>query len=141
MYHRYMPTENGQYRRQAVQESPVRTQQPQKQEPPQRQSPSRQERQAHAAVPPQSTQPEAPSANQAQCRPTQPRPAQPSCPAELPCKPERCDGRPRLPFLERLFPNIDSGDLLLILVLLFLMAEGNEDSEQIVLTLLICLLL
>lgn len=46
-----------------------------------------------------------------------------------------------LPFLKKLLPNMDSGDLLVLLILLLLLAEGNEDSDSIVMTLAIFLFL
>lgn len=46
-----------------------------------------------------------------------------------------------MPFLERLLPNADNGDLLVILILLLLLAEGSEDSSSMVLTLAIFLFL
>lgn len=46
-----------------------------------------------------------------------------------------------VPLLERLLPNADNGDLLVMLILLLLLAEGSEDSASIVLTLAIFLFL
>lgn len=46
-----------------------------------------------------------------------------------------------LPFLKKLLPNMDTGDLLVIVLLLLLLAEGNEDSDSIVMTLAIFLFL
>ena len=46
-----------------------------------------------------------------------------------------------LPFLEQLLPNTDSGDLLVLLVLILLLAEGNEDSSCVITALLIFLFL
>lgn len=46
-----------------------------------------------------------------------------------------------MPLLERLLPNADNGDLLVVLILLLLLAEGSEDSSSMVLTLAIFLFL
>lgn len=47
----------------------------------------------------------------------------------------------QLPFLEKLLPGIDNGDLLLLLVMLLLLSEGNEDAASVVMTLAIFLFL
>ena len=47
----------------------------------------------------------------------------------------------QLPFLKKLLPNMDSGDILVLLILLLLLAEGNEDSDSVVMTLAIFLFL
>ncbi len=44
-------------------------------------------------------------------------------------------------FLKKILPNMDSGDILVLLILLLLLAEGNEDSDSIVMTLAIFLFL
>lgn len=46
-----------------------------------------------------------------------------------------------LPFLKKLLPNMDGGDLLVLLILLLLLSEGNEDSDSVVMTLAIFLFL
>lgn len=44
-------------------------------------------------------------------------------------------------FLEKLFPGMDSGDLLLLLIMLLLLSEGTEDAVSTVMTLAIFLIL
>ena len=46
-----------------------------------------------------------------------------------------------LPFLEGLIPGMDSGDVLVVLILLLLLSEGNEDSGSVLMTLAIFLFL
>lgn len=111
MYNRYLPNGNGQHRRQAVPESPK--------------PPAPQNTQTCSDVPPQRAERSAPVTH---CAP----PAF-STPTNY--------GAPQfhLPFLDRL--NLDSGDLLLLSVMLLLLAEGNEDSASVVMTLAIFLFL
>lgn len=114
MYHRYMPTANGQYRRQSVPEKPV-----QRPTPPQ----------APPSCPPKQ-ETSRPPEREARCEP------------ERACEPKRPpEPQARLPFLEKLLPGVDSGDLLLLLVLLLLVADGSEDAMPMILALAICLLL
>lgn len=57
-------------------------------------------------------------------------------------EPKRPPGPPlRLPFLEGLIPGMDSGDVLVVLILLLLLSEGNEDSGSVLMTLAIFLFL
>lgn len=107
MYHRYMPSGNGQYRRQDI--------------------PDR--------------------------KPEPPKPPVPPSPPPMPVlppppKPEISKSQPQntaapypVPFLEKLFPGMDSGDLLLLLIMLLLLSEGTEDSVSVVMTLAIFLIL
>ena len=44
-------------------------------------------------------------------------------------------------FLKKLLPNMDSGDMLVLLILLLLLAEGNEDCDSVIMTLAIFLFL
>ena len=67
---------------------------------------------------------------------TQARPAPPQKPS-----PKAPPKRLSIPFLEKLLPNMDSGDLLVLLILLLLLAEGNEDSSAVITTLVIFLFL
>ena len=46
-----------------------------------------------------------------------------------------------LPFLEKLLPGMDNGDILLLLILLLLISEGNEDATSVIMTLAIFLFL
>ena len=64
----------------------------------------------------------------------------PPC-AEPPRDPSRPEACLRLPFLDRLLPGADNGDLLLLLILLLLLSDGNEDSQSVALTLAIFLFL
>lgn len=119
MYHRYMPTGNGQYRRQDV---PERRPAPQQPKPvPQPQTPA----------PPPMPAPSSP--------PPVPPPMPPHPPA--PPKPSGEAAPLPIPFLEKLFPGMDSGDLLLLLIMLLLLSEGTEDAVSVVMTLAIFLML
>lgn len=111
MYHRYMPAGNGQYRRQDV---PDRKPAP----------PAPPQPKPMAAPPPQ---PPAP--------PVSPAPPPPPMPAPAPAAPLP------VPFLEKLFPGMDSGDLLLLLIMLLLLSEGTQDAVSAVMTLAIFLIL
>lgn len=72
-------------------------------------------------------------------------PDAPPPPREVPKKPNKPMPAPkpaiRIPFLEKLLPNMDTGDLLVLLILLLLLSEGNEDSSSVVMTLAIFLFL
>ena len=46
-----------------------------------------------------------------------------------------------IPFLSKLFPNMDQGDLLLLLIMVLLLSEGNEDASSMAMTLAIYLFL
>ncbi len=72
-------------------------------------------------------------------KPPTPPPA-PPC-AEPPREASRPEACLRLPFLDRLLPGADNGDLLLLLILLLLLSDGNEDSQSVALTLAIFLFL
>lgn len=73
----------------------------------------------------------------------------PQVPPSRPTKPSAAPGEAKqsrpiqlsLPLLERLLPDADNGDLLVMLILLLLLAEGSEDSSSMVLTLAIFLFL
>ena len=112
MYHRYQPMGNGRFQRQTV-PSPL----------PRPQEQSRQEK-------PTSPHPQSPPPPHPQSPPPQ-RSAPP--PAEAP--------NFHLPFLEKLLPGMDNGDILLVLILLLLLSEGNEDSASVIMTLAIFLFL
>ncbi len=113
MYHRYMPMGNGQYRRQDVPER----------------------RPAQPTPPPMPAPP-----------PPMPAPA-PPIPPPMPVPPPPMPAPPQsaapfpVPFLEKLFPGMDSGDLLLLLIMLLLLSEGTEDAVSTVMTLAIFLIL
>lgn len=114
MYNRYSPGPGGQYQRRQISQ-------------PERRPP------APPATPqmPSSPKPPAPS-------PKPPAPPPCSEPLRNMARPEACL---RLPFLDRLFPGADNGDLLLLLILLLLLSDGNEDSQSVALTLAIFLFL
>lgn len=116
MYHRYMPTGGGQYRRQDVPER----------------------KPAPAPPPPPSTPPIPPIPP-----PTPPDPVPPgSMPPPMPAPPMPPGPAPLpLPFLDKLFPGMDSGDLLLLLIMLLLLSEGTDDAVSVVMTLAIFLML
>lgn len=79
---------------------------------------------------------------------TRQREAQPNTPPEAPdappyektAPPPSREQTPEL-FLRGLFPGMDRGDILVLLILLLLLFEGNEDAAPVVLTLAIFLLL
>ena len=80
------------------------------------------------------------------CSPPPPKP--PPLPWEPPkASPPPAWGRGKEPvgmvptFLRRLLPNSSPGDLLALLILLLLLAEGGEDAQNTILTLLIFLFL
>lgn len=110
MYHRYMPTGGGQYRRQDIPE-----------------------RKPAPPVPPPAPPPP---------DPVPPGPLPPP-PPPVPPMPPMPPGRAPfpIPFLEKYFPGIDSGDLLLLLIMLLLLSEGTEDAVSVVMTLAIFLIL
>ncbi|MBQ3355918.1 MAG: hypothetical protein IJG45_02215 [Oscillospiraceae bacterium] len=114
MYHRYMPTGNGQYRRQDIPDrKPVPSPPPV----------------VSASSPPPPPAPPAPVPTPPPM-PAPPPPIAPGSAAPLP-----------IPFLEKLFPGMDSGDLLLLLIMLLLLSEGTEDAVSAVMTLAIFLIL
>lgn len=125
MYHRYQPMGNGRFQRQTVPSPPPRAQTPPEQ--------PRQER--PPAPPPQSPPPQQAPPRQAPPPPQSAPPPQRSAPppAEAP--------NFHLPFLEKLLPGMDNGDILLLLILLLLISEGNEDATSVIMTLAIFLFL
>lgn len=153
MYNRYLPSGNGQHRRQTVPDRPK----------PQTVSASDvsfSAQQAEFARPnsPQNAESRRTNAqrdsqrpsgqqNSEQQRPPTPRNSDTHSPsAQRPAEqcraaPATADAPPQfhLPFLDRL--NLDSGDLLLLAVMLLLLSEGNEDSASVILTLAIFLFL
>ncbi len=111
MYHRYMPTENGQFQRQTLPDKPRQERRP---PPPKEHTPP-----PKAEAPRQEEPPKLPHEN----------------PNAFP------PPKFQLPFLEKLLPDMDSGDLLLLVIMLLLLSEGNEDSSSVVMTLAIFLFL
>ena len=121
MYHRYMPNANGQYRRQTVQEAKPTPCPPDRNAAPKRDAPT-----------------EHREPKQASLQGCAPPPAQKDCPPreQAPkCKQAQNSA------LSVLFPGTDSGDLLLIALLLLLISEGNEDAAPTILTLALALIL
>ena len=119
MYHRYQPMGNGRFQRQTV-PSPL----------PRQQEQSRQEK-------PTSPHPQSPPPPY----PQSPPPPQPSPPPQRGAPPPAEAPNFHLPFLEKLLPGMDNGDILLVLILLLLLSEGNEDSASVIMTLAIFLFL
>lgn len=119
MYHRYQPTEGGQFRRQTVAEAST----------PSQKEPVPFSVKAPAGGPPPTEAQNIRSEHN----------APPTAPLQNPSgfPPPRF----QLPFLEKLLPNADNGDLLLLLIMLLLLSEGNEDSSSVVMTLAIFLFL
>lgn len=118
MYSRYIPNDHGVYRRQTVQtpqpSAPLRPPSP----PP--------------PAPPPNPQPPPP-------RP-QPPPPKPQSPPQKPCR------EPPKRTLSELFSgllpqNMDTGDLLVLLICLLILLDGEEDGTAVVLTLAIFLFL
>ena len=112
MYNRYTPSPDGTFQRTVVQDAPPKPPEPEvcacAQEPP---------RQPPKPKPPSAPPPPKP---QETCMPAPP-PVQPA-----PCPPDRP--------LRKLLPRgIDPGDLLVLLVLLLILQEGEEDSLSILL--------
>ena len=85
-------------------------------------------------------------------RPPRPRPPEPPKPAPPPCPPPEppCGHRPppreepcsAVSFLQNLLPkNMDTGDLLMLLILLLLIQDGSEDAPTALLTIALFFLL
>ena len=129
MYHRYMPTENGQYQRKRVPDARPSPPAPQFREP----------------KPPPKQQPEAHPNEPFPKQPPQPHPKEPSAPASGKQKPQNPPAAPGDPMrihssiLEKLLPGMDGGDVLVLLILLLLISEGNEDASSVIMTLAIFL--
>lgn len=125
MYHRYMPNANGQYRRQTVQEAKPTPCPPDRNAAPKRDAPT-------------------------EHREPKKEPLR-ECAPEITPPPARKDYPPReqAPIgkqaqssaLSVLFQGIDSGDLLLLALLLLLISEGTEDAAPTILTLALALIL
>lgn len=115
MYHRYLPNAKGEYRRQSYPDAG------------ERKNPS-------------------PKGNAPNPEPSvQKQPAEAAAPQRLPPKPHLSDAAPpprfQLPFLDKLLPDSDKGDLLLLLIMLLLLSEGTEDAPSVAMTLGIFLFL
>ena len=117
MYNRYIPQPDGTYQRSRVQEP--RRQQPERRPPP----------------PPPKPEPE-------HCDPAPGKPEAIPCPPPAPCKPDK--GRPTehhryesvTGFLNQLLPrDFDTGDLIVVLLLLLLAGDCEEDRSTALLTL------
>lgn len=125
MYHRYLPNGNGQFRRQSV---------PDREQPPQV-APREAAASANAAL--SALKQDAPSGGRTNA--AQSRGHSPPCAA--PAQKDPPAPAFHLPFLEKLLPNHDSSDLLLLAIMLLLLSEGTEDAATIVMTLAIFLFL
>lgn len=125
MYHRYMPNANGQYRRQTVQETKPTPRPSEKNAAPKQDTP------AEVCEPKNAPAREcAPEKKPASMRKDAPERETPPA-----CRSARSGIRPML------FSGTDSGDLLLLALLLLLISEGNEDAGPTVLTLALALIL
>lgn len=118
MYHRYLRNEQGQYRRQTVPDPPA-------------EKPS-----LPQTIPLMPTPPP-----RQDFPPPPPRQDFPPPPPRLRDNDHAPPPNFQLPFLSRLFPNMDAGDLLLLMILLLLLSEGNEDASSMAMTLAIFLFL
>ena len=113
MYNRYIPQGDGTYQRRRVQEIGDAKKPP---APP----PDRDDRPGPMPSVPRPEPPESP--------PPQAKPPRPDKPPESPVS--------AMGFLEKLMPkNMDTGDLLVLLILLLLLQDGNEDATPALLTL------
>ena len=120
MYNRYIPQGDGTYQRSRLPES----------------------------RPPRPPRPRPPEPHRP---PEPPRPAPPPCPPEPcphpepPCEhhpPHREEPCSALGFLQNLLPkNMDTGDLLMLLILLLLIQDGSEDAPSALLTIALFFLL
>lgn len=142
MYNRYLPSGNGQHRRQTVPDRPKPQTASSFNAPslPQNAAPHRTNTRRDSQHPSEqyhseTQRPQTPRNSDAHAPPAQ-RPAE-QCRAA----PPTADALPQfhLPFPDRL--NLNSGDLLLLAVMLLLLSEGNEDSASVILTLAIFLFL
>ena len=125
MYHRYMPNANGQYRRQTVQEAKPTPCPPDRNATPKRDAPTEHRESKKEPL--------------RECAPgIAPPPAQKDCP---PREQAPIGKQSQSSALSVLFPGIDSGDLLLLALLLLLIAEGTEEAAPMILTLALALIL
>ena len=114
MYNRYIPTENGGYRRQIVEDRP------------------------HPPVPP--PPPPEPTPKPI---PVPPKP----CPPPAPVPPRRPSPTPKKPApssnatLCRLLDGVDKGDLILLMILVLLLMDGETDNGTLLLTVALYFLL
>ena len=118
MYNRYIPTENGGYRRQVVEDHPRPANPPQ-------------------APPPQTSPPE-PVTKPGTMTPL-------TCPSQP--KPKKRPGPPQKPphssnaTLTQLLDGVDKGDLILLLILVLLLMDGETDNGTLLLTVALYFLL
>lgn len=135
MYNRYIPQPDGSYRRRSMQEPA----------PQQRQTPKPPETQWKPEPAP-SIQEE--SCPQPTCQPTAPRQRRnsscrkPSPPSKPKPEPRRESGGNVTDFLRNLLPkDFDTGDLLIVLLLLLMSGDCQEDQNSALLTLVLYLFL
>ena len=142
MYNRYIPQPDGSYRRRQYQDPPSHPKtnpqpreaqwQPQPERPPQK-----------PEMPPQA--PPSPQSQQPRKRPSSCRHRQPQRPAPPPPRPEAPPHKPEanvLGFLKQLLPKeFDTGDLLIVLLLLLMSGDCQEDQNTALLTLVLYLFL
>lgn len=138
MYNRYIPQGDGTYQRSRLPES--RLPRPRPSEPP------------RPAPPPPPCPPEKPCSqdlpgppSEKPCPPDHPSPPAP-CPSPEPpcghCPPPREEPCSAVSFLQSLLPkNMDTGDLLMLLILLLLIQDGSEDAPTALLTIALFFLL
>lgn len=148
MYNRYIPQPDGTYRRSAV---PDRTPPP----PPRQAAPSSPSPRKQAPPPPQE-HPEQPgqASHPSDQRPRHCRPPQRRCPRTAPPPPPKQETGRTCPqdhddhsgsvagFLKNLLPrDFDTGDLLIVILLLLMSADCSEDQNTALLTLVLYLFL
>ena len=123
MYNRYIPQGDGTYQRSRLPES--RPPRPPRPRPPELPKP---------APPPCTPECPDPPAEQP-CPPDRPKPP-------VPCPPPREEPCSAVSFLQSLLPkNMDTGDLLMLLILLLLIQDGSEDAPTALLTIALFFLL
>lgn len=142
MYHRYLRNAQGEYQRKTIPDPPRQRESAPPPPPPGGALPHPAEtaaapRKKEAATP-------LPTPDPAQHKPGHP-PVPPSHDPTLRRRREEADCAPSpeygIPFLSKLFPNMDQGELLLLLILLLLLSEGTEDAASMAMTLAIFLFL
>ena len=140
MYNRYIPQGDGTYQRSRLPESrPPRPPRPRPPEPPKPAPPP-------CPPPEEPCPPECPDPPAEQpCPPDRPKPPVPCPPPEPPCghrPPPREEPCSAVSFLQSLLPkNMDTGDLLMLLILLLLIQDGSEDAPTALLTIALFFLL
>lgn len=143
MYNRYIPQGDGTYQRSRLPES--RPPRPPRPRPPEPHRPPEPPRPAPPPCPPPENPPCPPPEKPPCHSPEPPCPPEPCPHPEPPCEhhpPHREEPCSALGFLQNLLPkNMDTGDLLMLLILLLLIQDGSEDAPSALLTIALFFLL